>query len=209
MAEAAHSNFRFGTKLAYPIFDDRGNKLLAAGVELTPRLVSLLERRGIRLQLKASLEVLMGGPAGSRIPIAESPFRIGRRRHCHVRPRSPLVSGIHCVLYKQPIALRLRDADSTNGTYLNGVRIGKPVDVKDGDEILLGDVALKVRLHAALEGEGTETSRVARLILADRKHATNESFGGDTLVVSDEDSHKIKAMLQRRRRQTQEAPGSI
>jgi hypothetical protein len=89
---------------------------------------------------------------------------IGRADDCS--PRMPddderrTVSRHHCLLDINPPDLRIRDFGSLNGTYVNGVRIGRrrpgqtpeeaaaiafpEHDLRDGDEIRLGDTVLRV-----------------------------------------------------------------
>ena len=54
-----------------------------------------------------------------------------------------LVSRVHCRLTAladgQP---ELRDLESTNGTYVNGVRVGQPLRLVSGDRVQVGRVEL-------------------------------------------------------------------
>jgi pSer/pThr/pTyr-binding forkhead associated (FHA) protein len=104
-------------------------------------------------------------------------YVLGRAWECYPRlPDEPPykdVSRHHCLLSVQPPQLRLRDLGSTNGTFVNGARLGPTADggltpagepgaltlslhaqqtgwqpLKDGDVIALGDSAvLRVRVH--------------------------------------------------------------
>lgn len=44
----------------------------------------------------------------------------------------------HALISKQDGDFFIQDLNSTNGTYLNGARISKPITLKDGDAISLG-----------------------------------------------------------------------
>ncbi|GAA3268506.1 protein kinase [Dactylosporangium vinaceum] len=94
---------------------------------------------------------------------------LGRARDCN--PQLPddddhrTVSRHHCLLDINPPDVRIRDFGSLNGTYLNGLRIGRRErgesaeqaaarafpehDLEDGDEVRLGDTVFKVGIHTA------------------------------------------------------------
>ena len=64
--------------------------------------------------------------------------RIGRASDNDMVFSSSLVSGHHAEIEFDGGVARVRDLDSTNGTFVNGNRI-QTVDLNDGDEILIGD----------------------------------------------------------------------
>lgn len=54
-----------------------------------------------------------------------------------------LVSRVHCRLTALADGqLELRDLESTNGTYVNGVRVGQPLRLVSGDRVQVGRVEL-------------------------------------------------------------------
>lgn len=55
------------------------------------------------------------------------------------------VSGFHCRIYAQNGKLYIEDANSRNHTILNGKRIDKPVPLKAGDEIRIGNTWMTVQ----------------------------------------------------------------
>jgi pSer/pThr/pTyr-binding forkhead associated (FHA) protein len=63
---------------------------------------------------------------------------IGGSSDCDVVVGSPLASGRHCELTQTADGYVLKDLGSTNGTFLNGVRIAGPIRVTAGDSITLG-----------------------------------------------------------------------
>ena len=69
-------------------------------------------------------------------------IRIGRGRECELRlagAAETIVSRVHAELNVGPTgALTLRDADSTNGTFVNEERVTAPMPVRLGDRITLG-----------------------------------------------------------------------
>ena len=83
------------------------------------------------------------------ISIRKSPFVVGRRPDLDLSLNSNVVSGRHAEFVVQSGRLYVRDASSTNGTYVNGVRIGGSVDLSEGDLIEVCDVHLRVGLKAS------------------------------------------------------------
>eukprot|EP00943_MAST-04B_sp_MAST-4B-sp1_P009993 g9993.t1 len=89
-----------------------------------------------------------------RIDINSSPFRIGRARECDVRMDSNvnrgIISKVHCAFFSsfnrksQKREIHLADMHSTNGTFLNAMRIvpgyGNRQIISDGDLITFGGI---------------------------------------------------------------------
>ncbi len=89
---------------------------------------------------------------------------IGRSNKNKIHIGDPFLSGMQAVFTKIEGAYYLRDAGSTNGTELNGVRLGtEPVQLKDGDRIHAGQLDF-IYVSGEKEGEGIE-------IEADGKHS--------------------------------------
>lgn len=59
----------------------------------------------------------------------------------------PAVSWNHALLRVRASRVQLQDSASTNGTYVNDVRIQRPQDVAHGDVIRFGNIELKVWLR--------------------------------------------------------------
>jgi len=59
----------------------------------------------------------------------------------------PAVSWNHALLLVRADRVRLQDSASTNGTYVNEVRIFRPQEVTHGDVIKFGNVEMKVWLR--------------------------------------------------------------
>ncbi len=65
---------------------------------------------------------------------------IGASAECDIRLDFPTVSSRHCRLTKNEAGFLLEDLQSTNGTFVNGKRIGSPTNVSRADAITLGQV---------------------------------------------------------------------
>jgi hypothetical protein len=94
---------------------------------------------------------LDGKYEGRKWSLSEPEFVIGRSPECQLVVADRQVSRRHARLRKGALGHLLEDLGSKNGTHVNGIRIGKPVSLKDGDEI---QVALAVKL-AYLGSEAT------------------------------------------------------
>jgi pSer/pThr/pTyr-binding forkhead associated (FHA) protein len=89
---------------------------------------------------------------------AETPFTfrilpgniktIGRAMRADFVVEAALVSRIHCRLSAGATELEVIDLDSTNGTYVNGVRTPQ-AKLKDGDKLGVGRVDLIVSQASA------------------------------------------------------------
>lgn len=96
------------------------------------------------------LEVVRGNALGAEIEV-QGDFLIGR----HVSGAGTLgadleISRHHARISRAPDGhYVIEDLASTNGTFVNGTRIGGPQTLADGDRIELGDTTLVVRRGAA------------------------------------------------------------
>jgi EAL domain-containing protein (putative c-di-GMP-specific phosphodiesterase class I) len=70
-----------------------------------------------------------------RVPIYALPFRIGRRADLDLVSGSSQVSQIHAVLFEENSQLMIRDLASTNGTFVNDVKLTTPQALNEGDII--------------------------------------------------------------------------
>jgi len=71
---------------------------------------------------------------------------LGRAEDNDIRIENQYVSSKHAAIYKRGRKFFLEDLKSTNGTFLNGKRIKKPVVLRNGDVIKVGEVELKFLL---------------------------------------------------------------
>ena len=63
------------------------------------------------------------GEAVRHVPIYSFPFRVGRRTDVSLSLAYRTVSSVHAELFERDSTLVLRDLGSTNGTFVNGVRV--------------------------------------------------------------------------------------
>src|SRR5688500_4633431 len=68
---------------------------------------------------------------------------IGRATGANFIVDAALVSRVHCRLTASDNGtLELCDLESTNGTFVNGTRVGQPIPLASGDRIQVGRVEL-------------------------------------------------------------------
>jgi diguanylate cyclase (GGDEF)-like protein len=96
---------------------------------------------------RAVLTVLVGNDTGRVIPLSGGvSLTFGRRETCTHRIDDPSVSGNHARVIAMQDEYMIADEGSTNGTYVNGTRLGAPVKLTDGDRVHFGQVLLRFSL---------------------------------------------------------------
>ena len=76
---------------------------------------------------------------GRAIPVDVPAFRIGQTENCHLRSSSARISPLHCVLYTHDSIVTIQDLGGEYGTYVNGTRVSTRQELKDGDELAVGN----------------------------------------------------------------------
>jgi Nif-specific regulatory protein len=99
--------------------------------------------------LYAYLTILTGNRAGTNFPLdARRKTLIGRGTDCHISLPDPLCSRVHATLSCTPDGWIIRDAESRNGTLVNGQKIDEATIV-DGNMIRVG--AAEFEFHESEE----------------------------------------------------------
>lgn len=80
---------------------------------------------------------------GSVYPI-HSVVNIGRKEDNNVAIDDPFISSHHASVYIRDNRLYIKDMNSTNGTYKNGIKVSDEEEIADGDEIKIGRLVFKV-----------------------------------------------------------------
>jgi serine phosphatase RsbU (regulator of sigma subunit) len=86
-----------------------------------------------------------------RFPLHSLPVVIGRAPPADLVLDSPAVSRRHCRLDLTDDGLRLTDLASTNGTFVNAVRVTEPAILRDGATVGVG--AFRLRYHRRNQDE--------------------------------------------------------
>jgi pSer/pThr/pTyr-binding forkhead associated (FHA) protein len=95
------------------------------------------------------LEVMTPHLGGVQIPLATTTTTIGRQVGCGVVLDDPTVSRQHAAIDRYHGGMTLRDLGSSNGTYLNGSRILRPVELRVGDFVSFGSVEARIAVANA------------------------------------------------------------
>lgn len=99
---------------------------------------------------EACLVMLYGPDLGKRYPLGSGSVDIGRSEHAQVYVDRDSVSRKHAQVFVRGNDYLVRDAGSTNGTYVNDVLIEETV-LGDGDRIKIGEVIFKFLSQDNLE----------------------------------------------------------
>lgn len=100
------------------------------------------------------------------LPIELERVTVGRRHSCNLTIPYPAVSGLHAELTIEGNELYVTDLGSTNGTFVNGVRIKARCRVCPGDLIQFAQVVFRARLEQQPYSVQTITSDAADQALA-------------------------------------------
>lgn len=79
------------------------------------------------------------------VPLGADPVTLGRADECTVTLGDTYVSQMHTKIYPKDGLWFVMDLGSTNGTYLNRVKVGDPLPLNPGDEVRLGRTVVEVR----------------------------------------------------------------
>lgn len=90
------------------------------------------------------LERLDGAQPGQRIPLEKNEVIVGRAKGVDVELSSTLVSRFHALMSRRGVDYVIRDNESQNGTFLNGVRIHSAI-LREGDVIHAADCGFVYR----------------------------------------------------------------
>jgi hypothetical protein len=106
-----------------------------------------IEGGGREASTDAWLVVLRGGglEVGDRLDLFGG-LTIGRSTEADVRIEDRFASQIHCRVYSKRGSYRVEDLGSTNGTFLNGEQVNGEVELRDLDQVRIGDTEFRFEL---------------------------------------------------------------
>jgi predicted component of type VI protein secretion system len=93
----------------------------------------------------ARLTGIEGPVEGQDFPIDRAEMGIGRRSDCEIVVPDPSVSRLHARLRQVNGIFLIEDANSANGTWVNGVRLAGPQQLVERDVIRIGKAAFTFR----------------------------------------------------------------
>ncbi len=86
---------------------------------------------------------LMAYPEGSTIESDKPSVLVGRHSQADVRLPMPDISRHHCRFVQTATGWRVVDLASTNGTFVNGVRVNE-AEIHPGDKVRIGGVMFEL-----------------------------------------------------------------
>lgn len=91
----------------------------------------------------ASLIIETGEGTGDVLELARGRNVLGRAEDCDFMLVDAAISSRHCELVVDDFTVKLRDLDSTNGTFLAGVPV-KEIELQDGQCFKIGGLTLRL-----------------------------------------------------------------
>lgn len=111
------------------------SKRLKPDATIPTTLVVARRERDVR---KHYLEQIEGEGLSQRVTLIQEMLVIGRAEEADVRIPSQRASRQHAIIKRQGLDCAVRDNDSRNGVFLNGVKIHSAV-LRDGDILQIAD----------------------------------------------------------------------
>jgi pSer/pThr/pTyr-binding forkhead associated (FHA) protein len=93
----------------------------------------------------ARLVVMFKDKVQREVHVGREPLKIGRDATNHIRLENPAVSRFHAEVYRQGYPFFVEDKNSTNGVFVNDVKVTWKVGIRDGDRITVGKHTLIFR----------------------------------------------------------------
>lgn len=85
---------------------------------------------------------------GREVEIADGEISVGRSQSANISVKDASVSRNHAVIQAREGRLTVKDLNSSNGTFVNGMRVFAESELHDGDRLTLGESESKVRIVA-------------------------------------------------------------
>lgn len=125
----------------------------AALIAFVAVLASLMQRelhateRLLSRRTEMQGELIVTHPDGRELRVQLRPvLSIGRIPQNSIVLDNGYTSAQHALITYRENQWWIEDLDSRNGTLVNGIDINEPTVISVGDEIMIGDVALKLQL---------------------------------------------------------------
>lgn len=93
-----------------------------------------------------------GGGAPSLVRFEQPQVKLGRGSRCEIRLPFQIVSSHHLTFLNEKGGYKVIDVGSTNGTYLNGVRLepNVPTPISSGNELRIVDLTIRIEIESLL-----------------------------------------------------------
>jgi pSer/pThr/pTyr-binding forkhead associated (FHA) protein len=113
-----------------------------------------IEKQTNQGEVEIDMAIVLVSLKGAPDVLIDKPVMVvGRSADCDIVLTSKKISRQHCCFAQVDERLVLRDLGSTNGVKINGRSLQEGV-VVNGDEIVIGDLAFRVRMDPSSSGRG-------------------------------------------------------
>jgi len=137
--------------------------------------------------MDVSLVMFKADGTRREFPLRKRQVVLGRKNSCELRIPLNSVSRQHCEITVNNGEVKLRDLDSSNGTYHNSVRVQETM-LSPGDEIVIGPVVFTI----VINGQPNQIKPVRTIITGGNGKGSNgnylkgEATSTDTGVMADQ-----------------------
>ncbi|MBI2083094.1 MAG: sigma 54-interacting transcriptional regulator [Deltaproteobacteria bacterium] len=111
-------------------------------VDVDTQLIGKEDQKDVVFQRKCQLVVIEGSGKGKKFPLSRSKFQVGKKETNDMVVDDKTVSRNHLEIVQSEDRYLLRDLESTNGTYINDIRV-KEAFLSPGDVIRLGKTRIE------------------------------------------------------------------
>lgn len=125
--------------------------------------------------MKAKLFVVKGADT-AEVPL-RLPAVIGRSKLASIKVQTTVVSREHCEIFERNGNLFVRDLQSSNGTFVNDVKIEKPTELTADDLLTVGPVTMRAVQESSVD-EGKPSAR-------ENPAAAEESGPSESVLIVD------------------------
>ncbi len=105
---------------------------------------------------------------GEQVPLHPLPFRIGRRPGLELVLEDESISKVHAEIYADGDGLRVRDFESTNGTFVNGEGV-EDGPIREGDVLHFADLEFSLGAPVVQSPEAPARSEPATTVSLGRR----------------------------------------
>ncbi|MEE4194109.1 MAG: protein kinase [Anaerolineae bacterium] len=141
---ATYPNDRFCSQCGTPLDAEETEEKEHAAVQQKPVHRSTTKPSGIVEEVKWMLQEMSGTHPGKQFPLDDK-VTMGRSQSNAIWVNNTNASRRHaCIEPTRDGGIQITDLGSTNGTWVNGRRIGEPVMLQPGDQVVVGDTEFEV-----------------------------------------------------------------
>jgi len=91
-----------------------------------------------------SISILYPEESRQTVQIPENGLLIGRSSDCYLCLADEFISAKHCRIFLENEELFIEDLGSTNGTFIDGIQVGKKSSLESGQKVQIGITELKI-----------------------------------------------------------------